>query len=89
MKCQELEAISRRIAITSYKPILASYILLIFIGFRHGSICNSHRSALAQLEIDQALDAACRYSWKSRAASTWRPTETTGVSFEAWCSETL
>ncbi len=43
------------------------------------------RSALALLELDQALDAARRYSRKSRADSTWRAYRSDWRQFEAWC----
>lgn len=43
------------------------------------------RSAIAQLELDQALDAARRYSRKSRADSTWRAYRSDWHQFEAWC----
>jgi len=43
------------------------------------------RSALAQLELDQALNAARRYSRKSRADSTWRAYRSDWRQFEAWC----
>ena len=43
------------------------------------------RSALAQLELDQALDAARRYSRKSRADSTWRAYRSDWRQFEGWC----
>lgn len=43
------------------------------------------RTALAQLELDQALRAARRYSRKSRADSTWRAYQSDWRQFEAWC----
>lgn len=43
------------------------------------------RSALAQIELDQALQAAKRYSRKSRADSTWRAYQSDWRQFEAWC----
>lgn len=43
------------------------------------------RSALAQLELDHALQAARRYSRKSRADSTWRAYRNDWRQFEAWC----
>lgn len=42
-------------------------------------------SALAQLELDNALQAARRYSKKSRANSTWRAYRSDWRLFEAWC----
>lgn len=43
------------------------------------------RSALAQVELDNALQAAKRYSKKSRADSTWRAYRNDWRQFEAWC----
>lgn len=43
------------------------------------------RSALAQLKLDQALQAARRYSQRSRADSTWRAYRNDWRQFEAWC----
>lgn len=43
------------------------------------------RTALAQLELDNALKAAKRYSKKSRADSTWRAYKSDWRQFEAWC----
>lgn len=43
------------------------------------------RSTLAQLELDQALNAAKQYSRKSRADSTWRAYGSDWRQFEAWC----
>lgn len=43
------------------------------------------RNALAQLQLDQALRAAQRYSKKSRADSTWRAYQSDWRQFEAWC----
>lgn len=45
------------------------------------------RSVLAQLELDQALKAAKRYSRKSRAESTWRAYQSDWRQFEAWCKQ--
>lgn len=43
------------------------------------------RSALAQIVLDNALEAAKRYSKKSRADSTWRAYKSDWRQFEAWC----
>lgn len=43
------------------------------------------RTALAQLELHNALQAAKRYSKKSRADSTWRAYRSDWRLFEAWC----
>ncbi|MEL7025265.1 MAG: site-specific integrase [Pseudomonadota bacterium] len=43
------------------------------------------RSALAQIELDQAMATAQRYAKKSRSEATWRAYRNDWRQFEAWC----
>lgn len=43
------------------------------------------RSTLAQVELDNALQAAKHYSKRSRADSTWRAYRSDWRRFEVWC----
>lgn len=45
------------------------------------------KSALAQFELDQAMNAAKRYARKSRADSTWRAYKSDWRQYDTWCQQ--